>query len=233
MHETDHSDRAAQQIRRTALAKDMAALANKPVPHVGNGSTLKATTVLAMLNWRDVKLLYARPCVSEDGPLLSWRYAQASIDGSFRSTASPTSTQHAPAQPVSCSGTTSSTATAASATSRPHSCVFRRRRPLVPVPRYQYAVDDHCREFAVCEVLESAGSNRPGTDDQPQPQPPASCSEAEVAHSAGNQSSDTLIRAAKLMPYHSCGDRLLMPLPGQGSRTVASLTSPRPNWSLM
>lgn len=32
-----------------------------------------------------------------------------------------------PAQPASCSGTTSSTTTAASATSRPHSCVFLRR----------------------------------------------------------------------------------------------------------
>ena len=37
-------------VRRTALAEGIAALADKPVLHGDNGSTLKATTVLAMLN---------------------------------------------------------------------------------------------------------------------------------------------------------------------------------------
>ncbi|MCD9230462.1 integrase core domain-containing protein, partial [Ralstonia pseudosolanacearum] len=38
----------------------------KPVLHGDNGSTLKATTVLAMLNWLGVKPSYSRPRVSDD-----------------------------------------------------------------------------------------------------------------------------------------------------------------------
>ena len=44
----------------------LAALAHKPVLHGDNGSTLKATTVLAMLNWLGVKPSYSRPRVSDD-----------------------------------------------------------------------------------------------------------------------------------------------------------------------
>lgn len=39
----------------TALAKGIAALQTKPVLHGNNGSTLKVTMVLAMLNWLGVK----------------------------------------------------------------------------------------------------------------------------------------------------------------------------------
>lgn len=53
-------------MRRTALAEGIAALGTKPVLHGDNGSTLKATTVLAMLNWLGVKPLYSRPRVSDD-----------------------------------------------------------------------------------------------------------------------------------------------------------------------
>ena len=53
-------------MRRTALAEGIAARANKPVLHGDNGSTLKATTVLAMLNWLGVKPSYSRPRVSDD-----------------------------------------------------------------------------------------------------------------------------------------------------------------------
>ena len=38
----------------------------KPVLHGDNGSTLKATTVLAMLNWLGIKPSYSRPRVSDD-----------------------------------------------------------------------------------------------------------------------------------------------------------------------
>ena len=38
----------------------------KPVLHGDNGSTLKATTVLAMLYWLGVKPSYSRPRVSDD-----------------------------------------------------------------------------------------------------------------------------------------------------------------------
>src|ERR1700742_481592 len=43
-----------------------APLGTKPVLHGDNGSTLKATTVLAMLHWLGVKPSYSRPRVSDD-----------------------------------------------------------------------------------------------------------------------------------------------------------------------
>lgn len=66
VHDSDHADHAAHLVRRTALAEGIAALAKKPVLHGDNGSTLKATTVLAMLNWLGVKPSYSRPRVSDD-----------------------------------------------------------------------------------------------------------------------------------------------------------------------
>lgn len=66
VHDSDHSDHAVHLVRRTALAEGIAALAAKPVLHGDNGSTLKATTVLAMLNWLGVKPSYSRPRVSDD-----------------------------------------------------------------------------------------------------------------------------------------------------------------------
>ena len=65
-HDTDDSDHAVHVLRRTALGEVIAALATKPVLHGDNGSTLKATTVLAMLNWLGVKPPYWRPRVSDD-----------------------------------------------------------------------------------------------------------------------------------------------------------------------
>jgi putative transposase len=66
VHDSDHSDHAVHLVRRTALAEGIAALISKPVLHGDNGSTLKATTVLAMLNWLGVKPSYSRPRVSDD-----------------------------------------------------------------------------------------------------------------------------------------------------------------------
>jgi putative transposase len=66
VHNNDSADHAAHLVRRTALAEGIAALAVKPVLHGDNGSTLKATTVLAMLNWLGVKPSYSRPRVSDD-----------------------------------------------------------------------------------------------------------------------------------------------------------------------
>ena len=63
---TDDSNHAAHLVKRTALAEGIAALPIKPVLHGDNGSTLKATTVLAMLNWLGVKPSYSRPRVSDD-----------------------------------------------------------------------------------------------------------------------------------------------------------------------
>jgi len=53
-------------VRRTALAEGIAASADKPVLHGDNGATLKATTVLAMLYWLNIKPSYSRPRVSDD-----------------------------------------------------------------------------------------------------------------------------------------------------------------------
>lgn len=66
VHETDDSNHAAHLVRRTALAEGIATMGVKPVLHGDNGSTLKATTVLAMLNWLGVKPSYSRPRVSDD-----------------------------------------------------------------------------------------------------------------------------------------------------------------------
>ena len=66
VHATDDSEHAAHLVRRTALAESIVTLDAKPVLHGDNGSMLKATTVLAMLNWLGVKPSYSRPRVSED-----------------------------------------------------------------------------------------------------------------------------------------------------------------------
>jgi len=66
VHDADLADHAAHLVRRTALAEGIAAMGTKPVLHGDNGSTLKATTVLAMLNWLGVKPSYSRPRVSDD-----------------------------------------------------------------------------------------------------------------------------------------------------------------------
>ena len=66
VHEADNADHAAHLVRRTALAEGIAALGAKPVLHGDNGSTLKATTALAMLNWLGIKPSYSRPRVSDD-----------------------------------------------------------------------------------------------------------------------------------------------------------------------
>ncbi len=66
VHDNDHTNHAAHLVRRTALAEGIAAMDSKPVLHGDNGSTLKATTVLAMLNWLGVKPSYSRPRVSDD-----------------------------------------------------------------------------------------------------------------------------------------------------------------------
>lgn len=55
VHDSDDSAHAVHLVRRAARAEGIAAMAAKPVLHGDNGSALKATTVLAMLNWLGVK----------------------------------------------------------------------------------------------------------------------------------------------------------------------------------
>ena len=66
VHDCDDSDHAVHLVRRAALAERIATMNTKPVLHGDNGSTLKATTVLAMLQWLGVKPSYSRPRVSDD-----------------------------------------------------------------------------------------------------------------------------------------------------------------------
>ena len=72
VHANDSADHAAHLAKRTALAEGLHGTAAKPVLHGDNGATLKATTVLAMLNWLGIKPSYSRPRVSDDNP-----YAEA------------------------------------------------------------------------------------------------------------------------------------------------------------
>lgn len=66
VHDSDDADHAAHLVKRTALAEGIHAMLTKPVLHGDNGSTLKATTVLAMLYWLGIKPSYSRPRVSDD-----------------------------------------------------------------------------------------------------------------------------------------------------------------------
>jgi len=95
-------------MRRTALTEGIAALSSMPVLHGDNGATLKATTVLAMLNWLGVKPSYSRPCVSDDNAYartLSRCFARPSTGPSSPPRALPISTKRAPGRPGSCIGT--------------------------------------------------------------------------------------------------------------------------------
>ncbi len=66
MHDGDDADHDAHVVRRMALAVGITTLDSKPLLHGDNGSTLKATTVLAILHWLGVKPSYSRPRASDD-----------------------------------------------------------------------------------------------------------------------------------------------------------------------
>ena len=66
LHDSDDANHAVHLVRRTALSESIATMDTKPVLYCDNGSTLKATTVLAMLHCLGVKPSYSRPRVSDD-----------------------------------------------------------------------------------------------------------------------------------------------------------------------
>jgi transposase len=66
IHEQDNADHAARLLNRVALSERIHANPDKPVLHGDDGSTLKATTVLAMLNWLGIRPSCSRPRVSDD-----------------------------------------------------------------------------------------------------------------------------------------------------------------------
>jgi putative transposase len=83
VHEHDDSDHAVNLLRRTALAEGLHALAQKPVLHGDNGSTLKATTVLAMMHWLGLKASYSRPRVSDDNAFVESLFRTAKYRPEF------------------------------------------------------------------------------------------------------------------------------------------------------
>jgi transposase InsO family protein len=83
VHATDNAEHAAHLTRRTALAESIHANPAKPVLHGDNGATLKATTVLAMLNWLGIKPSYSRPRVSDDNPFVEALFRTAKYRPEF------------------------------------------------------------------------------------------------------------------------------------------------------
>jgi transposase InsO family protein len=126
VHADDSSNHAAHLVRRTALAEGIAALTDKPVLHGDNGSTLKATTVLAMLNWLGVKPSYSRPRVSDDNAYAESLFRTAKYRPEFPVKGYETleGARH------SCIGPTWNTSTAASATCRRSSAIPVKTRPF-------------------------------------------------------------------------------------------------------
>lgn len=86
VYDSDDSNHAVHLVKRTALAEGIAALETKPVLHGDNGSTLKATTVLAMLNWLGVKPSYSRPRVSDDNAYVESLFRTAKYRPEFPAT---------------------------------------------------------------------------------------------------------------------------------------------------
>ena len=83
VHDRDDAVHAAHLVKRTALAEGIHALADKPVLHGDNGATLKATTVLAMLQWLGVKPSYSRPRVSDDNAFVESLFRTAKYRPEF------------------------------------------------------------------------------------------------------------------------------------------------------
>ena len=70
-------------LRRTALAENLHTLDYKPELHGDNGSTLKATTVLAMMNWLGLRASYSRPRVSDDNAFVEAMFRTAKYRPQF------------------------------------------------------------------------------------------------------------------------------------------------------
>lgn len=85
VHDSDDAEHAAHLARRTALAEGIHAMPVKPVLHGDNGSTFKATTVLAMLHWLGVKPSYSRPRVSDDNAFVESLFRTAKYRPEFPS----------------------------------------------------------------------------------------------------------------------------------------------------
>jgi transposase InsO family protein len=83
IHERDDAEHAVSPLKRTALAEGIHAVADKPALHGDNASTLKATTVLAMLHWLGVKPSYSRPRVCDDNAFVESLFKTAKYRPEF------------------------------------------------------------------------------------------------------------------------------------------------------
>jgi putative transposase len=83
VHGTDDSEHAVELLRRTALAEGLHSMAQSPVLHGDNGSTLKATSVLAMMYWLGLKASYSRPRVSDDNAFVESLFRTAKYRPEF------------------------------------------------------------------------------------------------------------------------------------------------------
>lgn len=83
VHEAESGEHAAHLLKRTALAEGIHAATNKPVLHGDNGAALKATTVLAMLQWLGVAPSYSRPRVSDDNAFVESLFRTAKYRPGF------------------------------------------------------------------------------------------------------------------------------------------------------
>lgn len=83
VHQKDDAGHAAHLLKRTSLAEGVHAMARRPVLHGDNGSTFKATTVLAMLHWLGIKPSYSRPRVSNDNPYVESLFRTAKYRPEF------------------------------------------------------------------------------------------------------------------------------------------------------
>ena len=83
VHEVESDEHAAHLLKRTALAEGIHAATNKPVLHGDNGAALKATTVLAMLQWLGVAPSYSRPRVSDDNAFVESLFRTAKYRPGF------------------------------------------------------------------------------------------------------------------------------------------------------
>ena len=118
VHDSDSADHAVALLKRAALAEGLHGCPpeQRPVLHGDNGATLKATTVLAMLHWLKIRPSYSRPRVSDDNAFAESLFRTAKYRPEFPASGGFKDLQAARQWPVrSCIGTTTITATAASA----------------------------------------------------------------------------------------------------------------------
>ncbi len=86
VHDTDDAAHATHLVKRTALSEGIHAMKTKPILHGDNGSTFKATTVLAMLHWLKIKPSYSRPRVSDDNAFVESLFRTAKYRPEFSPT---------------------------------------------------------------------------------------------------------------------------------------------------